>query len=285
MTRSKLTSLSWNPYVKGHLISSDYEGVVTLWDVPSSTTVLEYEAHEKRIWSVDFCSADPLTFVSGSDDGWVKVWSTKQPGSVADIDVRANVCCVQYNPRFAHEVAVGSADHQVHVYDLRYLGAPLHLFSGHRKAVSYVRYVSATEVASASTDGTLRLWDLTLGSNPGTPPPPGTHAAALAARSGLASNPVQTFRGHTNEKNFVGMAASDEFLACGSESNEVFVYFKALGAPVARRVFDAPAPGPDAGPALPPDSQFISSVCWQPNSRMLVAANCMGFIKVLRLTA
>lgn len=60
-------------YVRSHIISSDYEGCVTLWDVDTQTAVNEYEAHDKRIWSVDYCTCDPLLFVSGSDDGFIKV--------------------------------------------------------------------------------------------------------------------------------------------------------------------------------------------------------------------
>lgn len=32
-TRSKLSCLSWNKYTKSHIASSDYEGIVTVWDV------------------------------------------------------------------------------------------------------------------------------------------------------------------------------------------------------------------------------------------------------------
>ncbi len=46
---------------------------MTLWDVDTGMAVNEYEAHDKRIWSVDFCTADSSLFVSGSDDGWIKV--------------------------------------------------------------------------------------------------------------------------------------------------------------------------------------------------------------------
>jgi len=53
-------------------VSSDYEGCATLWDAQAGAAVSEWEAHEKRIWSVDFCAADPALFCSGSDDGWVK---------------------------------------------------------------------------------------------------------------------------------------------------------------------------------------------------------------------
>ena len=160
---------------------------------------------------------------------------------------------------------MGSADHNVHLYDLRKADAPTHVFSGehaqqittfmhtcahlsatvhfrtlpcklaeseccralrvygksmeepclphahccsilprqrvsaagHRKAVSYVRWLGEGEVVSASTDSTLRLWDLASGRE------------------------SRVFRGHVNEKNFVGLAADSEFIACGSETNEV----------------------------------------------------------------
>jgi WD40 repeat protein len=32
-TRSRLTSLSWNKHIKNQIASSDYEGIVTVWDV------------------------------------------------------------------------------------------------------------------------------------------------------------------------------------------------------------------------------------------------------------
>lgn len=33
LTRSKLSCLSWNKYTKNQIASSDYEGIVTVWDV------------------------------------------------------------------------------------------------------------------------------------------------------------------------------------------------------------------------------------------------------------
>lgn len=37
---------------------------------------------------------------------------------------------------------------------------------------------------------------------------------------------ARTFRGHTNEKNFVGLTVNNDYIACGSETNEVVVYHK-----------------------------------------------------------
>ena len=37
---------------------------------------------------------------------------------------------------------------------------------------------------------------------------------------------VRTLSGHTNEKNFVGLSVGPDYIACGSETNEVYVYYK-----------------------------------------------------------
>ena len=57
------------------LLSADYEGCVCLWDVGrgQGQSVVEFDAHERRIWSAAFCPMKATQFVSGSDDGWVKV--------------------------------------------------------------------------------------------------------------------------------------------------------------------------------------------------------------------
>nr|CAB3447992.1 unnamed protein product [Digitaria exilis] len=255
-TRSKLSCLSWNKYSKNVIASSDYEGIVTVWDVQTGQSVMEYEEHEKRAWSVDFSRTEPSMLVSGSDDCKVKVWCTKQEASVINIDMKANICSVKYNPGSSFYVAVGSADHHIHYFDLRNPSAPVHIFGGHKKAVSYVKFLSNNELASASTDSTLRLWDV------------------------KDNCPVRTFRGHKNEKNFVGLSVNNEYIACGSETNEVFVYHKAISKPAAsHRFVSSDVDDADDDPS----SYFISAVCWKSDSPTMLTANSQGTIKVLVL--
>ncbi|XP_024377012.1 E3 ubiquitin-protein ligase COP1 [Physcomitrium patens] len=254
-TRSKLSCLSWNKCAKPLIASSDYEGTVTVWDVNTRQAVMEYEEHEKRAWSVDFSRTEPSMLVSGSDDGKVKVWCTRQESSALSLDMRANICCVKYNPGSSNHIAVGSADHCIHYFDLRNASTPLYVFKGHRKAVSYVKFISPTELASASTDSTLRLWDVQRDCS------------------------IRTLRGHTNEKNFVGLTVNNEYIACGSESNEVFVYHKAMSRPASWHRFgshNSEDNGDDS-------SHFISAVCWKSQSPTMLAANSQGTIKVLAL--
>ena len=105
-SQSKLSSIAWNPYVKNHLASSDYDGMVHIWDVSTQKPTKAYDEHSKRVWSVGFSPADPMRLISGSDDGLVKVWSMLQDSSVMTINSHANVCCVQFNPLDPHQIAL-----------------------------------------------------------------------------------------------------------------------------------------------------------------------------------
>jgi E3 ubiquitin-protein ligase RFWD2 len=93
----------------------------------------------------------------------VKIWNTDVSTAAFTIPTKANVCCVKFNPSSSHCLAFGSADHHVHYYDVRHDREPLQVFKGHGKAVSYVRFLNNDELVSASTDSTLKLWNVHTG--------------------------------------------------------------------------------------------------------------------------
>ncbi len=268
-SRSKISCLSWNTYFKSQLASSDYEGIVSVWDSATGNVLHQMEEHEKRAWTVDFSKTDPTQLASGSDDTKVKVWSTNQRKSVMTIEGKANVCSVKFNPEVGHQLAFGSADHFIHYYDLRNASIPLHVFRGHRKAVSYVKFSSKDEFVTASTDSTLKLWNV---------------SKSIACGS---SKLLRTFSGHTNEKNFVGLSVNcdGDLIACGSESNEVYVYYPSLTKPLVVHNFGPPLAA-TTGEAVPDEdpSQFVSSVAWRRHSpNQLIVANSTGRMKILQL--
>lgn len=96
----------------------------------------------------------------------------------------ANVCCVQFSAHSSHLLAFGSADYRTYCYDLRNSRAPWCVLTGHERAVSYVKFLDSETLVTASTDNSLKLWDLKK-TNFGVP-------------SNNACN--LTFSGHTNEK-------------------------------------------------------------------------------------
>ncbi|XVE50247.1 hypothetical protein DITRI_Ditri01bG0146700 [Diplodiscus trichospermus] len=262
-SRSKLSSICWNSYIKSQIASSNFEGVVQVWDVTRSQVLTEMREHEKRVWSIDFSSADPTILASGSDDGSVKLWSINQGVSICTIKTKANVCCVQFPLDSGRSLAFGSADHKIYYYDLRNSRIPLCTLVGHNKTVSYVKFVDASTLVSASTDNTLKLWDLSM------------------CTSRVIDTPLQSFTGHMNVKNFVGLSVSDGYIATGSETNEVFVYHKAF--PMPALTFKFNTMDPLSGHEMDDAAQFISSVCWRGQSSTLVAANSTGNIKILEM--
>ncbi|KAJ2784206.1 hypothetical protein H4R18_001261 [Coemansia javaensis] len=256
--RSKISCLSFNPYIKAQLACSDYDGTVSLWDVGVGTPTMSLGEHEKRAWSLDFSHADPTRLCSGSDDGKVKIWSTNRRASVMTIEGKANVCCVRFNPLHGNILSFGSADHNVHCFDLRSPKQPLCVLRGHRKAVSYTRFLTPDEVISASTDSSLKLWNM------------------------RTQECIRTYTGHTNEKNFVGLTISGgDWIACGSENNTMYAYYRNLSHPAVTHRFGNcnPVTGieqPDDDPSL-----FVSAVCWKAKTNTVLSANSQGIIKVL----
>uniref|UniRef100_A0A674N996 COP1 E3 ubiquitin ligase n=1 Tax=Takifugu rubripes TaxID=31033 RepID=A0A674N996_TAKRU len=236
---SKISCISWSSYHKNLLASSDYEGTVILWDGFTGQKSKVYQEHEKRCWSVDFNLMDPKLLASGSDDAKVKLWSTNLDNSVASIEAKANVCCVKFSPTSRYHLAFGCADHCVHYYDLRNTKQPIMVFKGHRKAVSYAKFVSGEEIVSASTDSQLKLW------NVGKP-----HC-------------LRSFKGHINEKNFVGLASNGDYIACGSENNSLYLYYKGLSKTLLTFKFDTVKSVLDKDKKEDDTNEFVSAVCWR----------------------
>ncbi|PWA34797.1 mitogen-activated protein (MAP) kinase, ERK3/4, Apoptotic protease-activating factor 1 [Artemisia annua] len=264
--KSKISWICWNSYIKNFIASTDYDGAVKLWDAGSGQVVSQHIEHERRAWSVDFSRVDPTKLASGSDDCCVKLWSINEKNSLSTIRTIANVCCVQFSPYSAHLLSFGSADYRTYCYDLRNVSTPLCILAGHDRAVSYVKFVDSETIVSASTDNTLKLWDL------------------KKAKFGCLSTDgcVLTFKGHTNEKNFVGLSVADGFIACGSETNEVFAYYRSLPMPITSHRFGSidPVSGKETDHG---NNQFVSSVCWRQKSDMVIAANSSGCLKLLQM--
>lgn len=286
VSNSKISCITWNSYHKNIMASSDYEGAVNLWDVQTGLRTKCFHEHEKRCWSVDFNDIDSRLLASGSDDTRVKLWSLNTEHSIATLEAKANVCCVKFNPKSSCHLAFGSADHHVHYYDLRHMTKPLCVFKGHKKAVSYVKFLNTNEIISASTDSQLKLW------NVNQPP-----------------NSLRSFVGHVNEKNFVGLATDGDYIACGSEDNSLYIYYKGLskqlfnlkidsctstgdkGASASRLASAAATGGGGAnsgsgnsdGDRSNDINEFVSAVCWRKQCNVVLAANSRGLIKVLEL--
>ncbi|KJH41739.1 WD domain, G-beta repeat protein [Dictyocaulus viviparus] len=204
----------------------------------------KFTEHEKRCWSVCFARTENYICATGSNDCSVKVWNLNMANSVMTIKPHFVVCTVNFG--FSrNELAVGSADRSIYVYDLRQPVRPTNIFVGHRQAVSYVRYLNSNELVSASTDNHLRLWD--------------TQSATC----------TRILHGHLNTKNFVGLSSCGDHIITGSEDNRAYLYYKGADRPIL--IYDVEScsgfiNGDEPSPCEPDNESevFVSAVAWRP---------------------
>lgn len=264
-TPAKLSSLRWRPGAGGRIIGSgDYDGVVTEYDLERRTPVFERDEHGgRRVWSVDYSHWEVCSVMaaSGSDDGTMQMWDPRCDGGECVATVRpsatktSSVCCVEFNPFGGPLVAVGCADRKAYGYDVRKLSDPVLILDGHQKTVTYVRFLDDRTMVSSGTDGCLKLWNID------------------DARA------VRTYKGHVNNRSFVGLSVwrKGGLLGCGSENNQVFVYDKRWGEPIWVRGFE---PTGESGC----ERGFVSSVCWrqvgEEDECTLVAGGSDGALQV-----
>lgn len=260
-TPAKLSSLKWKPGTSGRVLGSgDYDGVVMEYDLEKKVPIFERDEHGgRRVWSVDYSKGDPVLGASGSDDGTMQMWDPRCDGGkcvsmVQPSASRSAVCCVEFHPFGSSLVAAGCADKKAYAYDVRKMVDPVLVFDGHRKTVTYIRFLDVDTLVTAGTDGCLKLWNVN------------------------DSRVIRTYKGHVNNRNFVGLSVwrHGGLLGCGSETNQVFVYDVRWGEPVWVHDFEpVTAAGSERG--------FVSSVCWRRVSEdecTLVAGGSDGLLHV-----
>lgn len=329
---SKVSCMAWAPHVDGVITVGDYDGVLLQLHVASGHQLADVDHHAgRKIWSVAHSSRVPHLAASAGDDGAARLWAGRGLATCAATlrpSAKASVCSVDFSTTHDHLVALASSDRSAYVYDMRALSSPLAVLRHHARPVSYVRFFDHGRLVTASTDGSIGLWDLNQPEAPfgaaaasGLPDGPlpvwPSQQPAAAARqlatpfqqqvqarparsggsassgcSGLAGGgdagdapPWRVFRGHRNEKNFVGLTVrpQDGLIACGSETNRAYAYYTSWTTPLASadalqgcacRLCQAPvgraaalgagAGGPVSNGTNGAGGGFVSAVCWQP---------------------
>ncbi|KAK1441482.1 hypothetical protein QVD17_07405 [Tagetes erecta] len=257
-TPAKLSCLKWKPWSAEKIMgSADYDGVITEYDLETQMPVFERDEHSgRRVWSMDYSHCSPVVGASGSDDGTMQMWDPRLDGGkcVGTVEFTSPVCCVEFSPFGGAFVAIGCADRKGYIYDVRNIVGPVAIFDGHERAVSYTRFADDRTVVTSGTDGCLKMWNI------------------------QDQRLIRTYRGHTNQRRFVGLSIwrNRGLIGCGSESNQVFVYDKRWGEPIWVHGFE-----PDGRTRS--EDGFVSSICWSQvgeDECTLVGGGSDGVVKI-----
>ena len=224
----------------------------------------------------------------------MKIWALNTKASTHTLGNKTSICAVKFHPTKRHELVFGSAgmylefslslaelvDHKMSYYDLRNTKLPVAQFTAHTKAVSYVKFVSDTEILSASTDCTLRTWNV-----------PTLPNEISDFKTQITKSFRHKYTGHKNEKNFVGLGASTsgDYFATGSEDNSVYIYSKELSNSWITTPFGQPlntfrvntAAQNNAANSNP---HFVSCVSWNKSTdSQLISGNSAGLVNIYEL--
>jgi WD40 repeat protein len=158
-------ALAWHP--QGRFLVVGHENDITLYDVEGKVVGATMKRHERSITDLAW-SSDGTTIASGGADATVCIWTTTpgpQPAHIVQLDEA--VSAVGWS-RDSRRLVVVTLDGVITLFDavtVKVL-ARRHTWSGtlHDVAWSPVREL----IATASGDGTVRVWGSTFA---GEPPP------------------------------------------------------------------------------------------------------------------
>jgi WD40 repeat protein len=161
---SEVTGLAFSPSGK-LLASASHDGTARLWDVANGSEIARLEAHRKAVKSVAF-SADGKYLATGGDDNRVILWEIESQEAIQVFTGHRNkVYGLAFAERSGEQNAAplliaGGFDHTLRIWDTD-SAATLRLLQGHTAAVNGIA-VRDTRLYTASSDGTVRRWDLSL---------------------------------------------------------------------------------------------------------------------------
>ena len=244
--------------------TGDANGDVSLWQISNGQRVAICQGHTDWTRALAF-SADGHILVSSSEDCTVRFWDVQTGKQIAILGAHTHALRgMSFSPD-GQRLAIGSDDTLIRIYDLPKLLADaatpsveshcLQLLAGHTNWIFSVTYSpDGSRLASASADGTVRIWDLATGSCLHVLPhahwairtifsPDGRQLIVSGLSSKIyvwdtsSGEPIQTLNGHLDWVWSIDTSADGNTLFSTGEDRTIRVWDVSAG--VCRAVFHA----------------------------------------------
>lgn len=164
-TADGIYDLAWSESHDNLLVAAVADGSLKLYDLslpPQQNPSRSLLEHTREVHSVDWNPTRRDSFISGSWDDTIKLWTVDRPTSVRTFKEHAYcVYSAAWNPRHADVFASASGDCTVRVWDVREPGSTM-IIPGHEHEILSCDWNKYDEclLATGSVDKTVRVWDV-----------------------------------------------------------------------------------------------------------------------------
>lgn len=193
-TQDGLFDVSWSEIHENHVVVASGDGSIKLFDTKvGKFPVQNWHEHGKEVFSVNWNMIDKSSFVSSSWDGTVKVWNVNNPRSLLSLNSKTDyttktspnnppmshqpnhqnntsecIYTAQFSPHSPSTIVSCNGLSHLQIWDIR-SPQPLQMdFVSHggleTLSCDWNKY-RPNVVASASTDKSIRIWDLRMINN------------------------------------------------------------------------------------------------------------------------
>lgn len=145
------------------LISVSGDGTIKVWDTSSVDNPRKsYEEHSKEIYSVDYNLVGKETFITGSWDNTIKLWSLPEDVSLQTYDEHSYcVYSTIWSPSSNDVFASASGDNTCKIWNVNDASSTLTL-KAHNNEILTCDWNKYNEniLVIGSVDRTIKIWDL-----------------------------------------------------------------------------------------------------------------------------
>jgi WD40 repeat protein len=160
--RERVIACSFSPD-GARVVSGSWDAAARIWELDKPDKVTVLEGHTDQLQDCCF-TPDGRRVLTASVDGSLRLWDARSGTALGELlspADSASICAVSTDGTF---VATASSRHGIRVWDGA-SGSPVRILSGHDEAVRASVFLPDGGLVSASTDGTVRLWDIDRGSS------------------------------------------------------------------------------------------------------------------------
>lgn len=141
------------------IFSASADMTLASWDLETGLRIRRYEGHEEIVNCLDVSKRGQELIVSGSDDGYIYIWDTRQKQAIDKIGTPFPVTSIALTEA-TNELYTGSIDNDIKVWDMRHKSV-YYTMSGHTDTITSLQ-ISPDQQAllSYGHDGTAKTWNI-----------------------------------------------------------------------------------------------------------------------------